>query len=389
MFPAEFELHDSIWMAWPRYENKKGRPTDPVHMQILKATSGHVAVDLLVVSEGEVRALLDAAGIAYNHVRFHSIPYDDVWLRDTGPIFLKGSKGSLKIADFRFSMWGYEGRSPRFLHTEAGVVSHIAESMDLEIIKSSLVSEGGNHEVNGRGTMLSVRAVEQQRNPGVSLEEIESELRRVLGQEKVIWLESGVAEDGLTFKGKLPGGIFSTIATGGHVDQFARFINSSTVLLAEVSVKQRDTNAIAAISFERLERSRDILERSTCQDSGPLDVVRIPVPELIVETVRAGDDVFDCLQSLNYEDGTVIGVEEEIQVVAASSYLNFQITNGLVLMPVYWKPGMPDTLLQTDQHAQQILAEAFPNRDVVPIDVLNANLGGGGLHCMIQPQPAV
>ena len=389
VFPAEFESHDALWMAWPRYENKKGRPTEPVHMQILEATSGRVAVDLLVPGEGKVRARLVAEGIAHDHVRFHSIPYNDVWLRDTGPIFLKGSEGSLKIADFGFNMWGYEDRSSVASQTEARVARRIAEAMGLETVASSLVSEGGDHEVNGRGTLLSVEAVERQRNPSLSLDEIEVELMRVLGQQEVIWLEAGVAEDDLTFKGKLPGGVFTAVATGGHVDEFARFADAHTVLLAEVTEEQRDNDPIAAVSFERLERSLEILENSSCQDGHPLNVVRVPVPDVILETMSASDAVFDYLQSLTYEDGTMIRSDEAIRVVAATSYLNFQVTNGLVLMPVYWEPGMPDAVRQKDEHARRVLAEAFPDREVVPIHALNANLGGGGIHCMIQPQPAV
>ncbi len=153
--------------------------------------------------------------------------------------------------------------------------------------------------------------------------------------------------------------------------------------------EQRDNDPIAAVSFERLERSLEILENSSCQDGHPLNVVRVPVPDVILETMSASDAVFDYLQSLTYEDGTMIRSDEAIRVVAATSYLNFQVTNGLVLMPVYWEPGMPDAVRQKDEHARRVLAEAFPDREVVPIHALNANLGGGGIHCMIQPQPAV
>jgi agmatine deiminase len=105
--------------------------------------------------------------------------------------------------------------------------------------------------------------------------------------------------------------------------------------------------------------------------------------------MEAGDGVFDYIQPLEYENGTVIDPNDRITVVAATSYLNFHITNGLVLMQSYWEPGRPESLKATDSEAQRILGEVFPDRKIVPIHALNVNLGGGGIHCILQQQPAV
>ncbi len=392
VFPAEFEPQESIWMAWPTYENKRGRPTEPVQMEIIRVTAGHVKIDLLAQNEAEIeetRSLFEDSGVPHQHVRFHAIPHADIWMRDMGPIFLRGNHGNLKIADFKFNVWGYEDPGSEGSRQEERIDRVIAAELGLPTVESDLISEGGNREFNGKGTMMIVEAVARQRNPTWSNEEIERELKRVLGQTKVIWLKEGLAEDQLTFKGPLPGEVFTVITTGGHIDELARFADAHTILLAEVTQEEADRDPIAAISHERLETNYAILKQATDQDGKPFRIVRMPVPASIFETMQSGDGVFDYIQPLEYEDGTVIDPDEQIKVVAATSYLNFHLTNGLVLMQSYWEPGRPESLKTTDREAQRILGEVFPDREIVPIYALNVNLGGGGIHCILQQQPAV
>ncbi len=391
-FPAEFEPQESIWMAWPTYEYKRGQPLEPILAEIIGATEGHVQIDLIAQDEEEItqiRKLLQENEVPYEHVRFHSVPHGDIWMRDMGPIFLRGSRRNLRIADFKFNVWGYEDPNSDGSRLEERVDRLIAQELGLETVESQLISEGGNHEFNGKGTMMAVEAVERQRNPDWTLEEIGKELKRVLGQKKLIWLKEGMAEDELTFRGKLPGDVYTVITTGGHIDELARFADAHTVLLAEITDDERASDPIAAISDERLDENLKILENATCQDGHPLKIVRMAVPDSIFDTMKAGDGVFDYIQRLQYEDGSVIEPGDEIKVVAATSYLNFHITNGLVLMQTYWEPGRSASLKRKDEEAKRILGEVFPDREIVAINALRVNLGGGGLHCILQQQPAL
>ena len=196
-----------------------------------------------------------------------------------------------------------------------------------------------------------------------------------------------MAEDELTFRGRLPGDVYTVITTGGHVDEFARFADPETILLAEITEEERRTDPIAAISHERLEESFRRLRAATDQDGNPFRIVRMPVPDSLFDTMRKGDGVFDYIQPLDYEDGSRIDPDDEIRVIAAASYLNFQITNGLVLAQKYWKPGMPETVRAKDERALAILADVFPGREVLPLDAMAVNLGGGGIHCILQQEP--
>ena len=390
VFPAEFEPHRALWMAWPTYENKAGLPTEPLLIEIIRATEGRVAIELLAQDDEEAGAIRERfrnEEVPDGHVTIHNVPHGDVWMRDMGPIFLRGDRGGLRIADFGFNMWGYESPESPSSRLEEAVDRRVAALLDLEVEKSSLISEGGSREFNGRGVMIAVEAVELQRNPGWTLEAMEKEFQRVLGISKVIWLAEGMAEDELTFRGRLPGDVYTVITTGGHVDEFARFADPQTILLAEITEEERQTDPIAAISHERLEESFSRLSAATDQDGNPFRIVRVPAPDSLFDTMRAGDGVFDYIQPLEYEDGTSIEPGDEIKVVAAASYLNFQVTNELVLAQKYWKPGMPESLRRKDERALTILREVFPGREVLPLDAMAVNLGGGGIHCVLQQEP--
>ncbi len=390
VFPAEFEPHRALWMAWPTYENKRGLPTEPLLIEIVRAAEGRVAIELLAQDGAEARAIRERfarEGIPDGHVTIHEVPHGDVWMRDMGPIFLRGDRGGLRIADFGFNMWGYEPPDSANSRLEEAVDRHIAGILDLEVEKSTLISEGGSREFNGKGVMIAVEAVELQRNPGWTLEAMDEEFRRILGVSKILWLAEGMAEDELTFRGRLPGDVYTVITTGGHVDEFARFADPQTILLAEITEEERRTDPIAAISHERLEESLRRLQAATDQEGNPFRIVRVPVPDSLFETMSKGDGVFDYIQPLEYEDGSRIGPDDEIRVIAAASYLNFQVTNGLVLAQKYWKPGLPESLRAKDERALAILREVFPGREVLPLDAMAVNLGGGGIHCILQQEP--
>ena len=389
-FPAEFEPHRALWMAWPTYENQRGRPTEPLLIEIIRAAEGRVAVELLAQDEAEaarIRDRLRREGAPDGHLTIHAVPHGDIWMRDMGPIFLRGDRGGMRVADFGFDMWGYESPDSANSRLEEAVDRRVAALLGLETVRSELVSEGGSREFNGRGVMLAVEAVERQRNPDWTLDRMVAEFERVLGVEKVIWLAEGMAEDDHTFRGPLPGGVYTVITTGGHVDEFARFADARTILLAEVTEEERRADPIAAISYERLEENRRRLEAATDREGEPFRIVRMPVPDSLFETMRRGDGVFDYLQPLEYDDGSTIGPDDEIRVIAAASYLNFMVTNGLVLAQKYWRPGLPESLREKDERSLALLREAFPGREVLALDAMAVNLGGGGIHCILQQEP--
>lgn len=390
--PAEFEPVDSIWMAYPVYENRKGYPSQSVQEAMIKALVPHTKIDFLVQDTTEldlVNQWLMTMDLPPDQVRLHLVPHTDIWMRDMGPIFLKNTSGEIKIADFGFNTWSYTKPTDALAMIDESVDRLVAREMEIPILRSNLISEGGDREFNGKGTLMVTEAVEMQRNPGLTKAEIEAELKRIFNIKKVIWLKQGLADDDLSFKGKLPGNIFTVLTTGGHIDEFARFVNPHTILLAEVSPEERDEDPIARITYDRMEENYRILQEETDQDGQPFQIIRVPVAAPIYETMDENDEVFNLLQTLSFEDGTTILDGSSITTILAASYLNFVIANDVVLIPAYAQPGRSDIFQDKDAAVKKIFETVFPDRDIIQINPEAVNAGGGGMHCIVQQMPAI
>jgi len=366
-------------------------------MNIIEELAPYVKVSLGAQDEREIEKIeqtLKENNIPDQHVTYYVVPHNDIWTRDMGPIFLKSNTGKLAIVDFNFNVWGYEDASSQGSKVEERVDRIIGNLLKLPTIKTNLISEGGNREFNGKGTLMVTEAVELQRNPNMTRDEIENEFKRLFNVTKVIWLKKGLYEDDLTFMGPLPGrdgekNVYTVITTGGHIDIYARFANPNTILLAEVSKEEAAKDPIAKVNRERIEENYQILKSATDQDGNPFNIVRIPLPDLIFDTLAPGDGVYDYIKNLKYLNGSTFPDGEEIKVVLATSYLNFLVTNGVVLGSSYWLPGRPESMKIKDAQAKQILESVFPDREIILINTENINIGGGGIHCITQQQPAL
>ena len=388
--PGEFEPIESVWLAYPVYENRKGFPSTDVQAQMIQALAPHVYIDLLVQNEKDQQTAQEwiaTLDIPNGRVRYHLIPHTDIWIRDMGPIFLSNRKGDLKIADFGFSEWSYSKPTDPTAMIDERVDRLVAHELDLPIVRANIISEGGDREFNGKGTLLVTEAVERQRNPAMTKPEIETEVKRVFNVSNVIWLKQGLADDDLTYKGMLPGNVLPVMTTGGHIDEYARFVNANTILLAQVSEEERNSNPVDAISYQRMEENYRILKNAVDQDGKPFTIVRVPIAKPIYVTLTDQDEVYQLLKNLRYEDGTVIKEGEPITIVIAASYLNFLIANEVVLVPKYWKEGRDEKYKKKDETVQKIFENVFPNRRIVRINPENINAGGGGMHCISQQMP--
>ena len=214
-------------------------------------------------------------------------------------------------------------------------------------------------------------------------QEIEAEFKRLLGVKKIIWLKKGVVEDDHTFLGPITSSdgskAYTVITTNGHV-------NDSTILFAQVD-KNDLSDPIAQENYKRMEENFKILCQATDQDGKPFRIVRMLLPKTTFTTLSPGDNVYEYIKTLDYKDGSKFPDGEKIKVIAALSYLNFLITNKVIIGQRCWREGMPIELKLQDKIAEQILQSVFPNRKVVMIDAFAINLGGGGVHCISMQQP--
>ena len=362
----------AVWIHWSDEAYLAGPPTLPVVVDAIAALAPHVGVRIVVDHARQIREaerVLERREVPRDRYRFAVVPGADRWLRDVGPQFLVGADGRRRIADFRYTMYGQiDPANPWAVRVE-GMDRAVARLLGYRTIASRLVSEGGNHEIGPDGTLMAVEGIELQRNPGWTREAIADELRRVLGVRQVLWIPGEPLAMRKSSAGILPDGTYPSSVTGGHADEFVRFGDGGTVLLAQVPAEERRRCPVAARTHECLERARAAIEAD-----GRYRIVRVPTPAPIF--ARYDTDPAEAWQVRQF-GGAVPG--QSIRYRLTTSYLNFVVANGAVLLPQYGT--------ERDVIAEAAFARAFPRRRVVPIDVTAVNHGGGGLHCLTQNEP--
>ena len=399
--PGEFEPHESIWFGWslnrPQYY--------PAVAEMIKGLEGHVNIKLAADSDSLVNVAkqsLSDFGVNITAIEFHVMPGEAYWIRDHGATFLINRQGEMTAVDFDWNTYGsldwYKLREPELADSieiwkqqhmkgkRSKVDSLMGVSTKAKIIKSSLVMEGGSIESNGKGVLIQSEAVTLQRNPGWTKEEIEAEYKRVMNVKKVIWLKQGLADDEHIWH--LHNGQYVTIGTGGHTDEFVRFVNANTILLAWVDEEEKDKHLINQLNYERMSENLKILEASTDQDGRRFRIIKVPLPNVIERPIIVSEEKSDSIISRippnNFlpEERPAIG--DTLIQVSASSYLNFLVSNGVILSATYTHRGTPT---EKEAEVKGIFEEVFPGRKIVWIDAMEQNWNGGGIHCSTQQEP--
>lgn len=350
--PAEWEPHAATWLAWPHNPDDwpgKFQPIPWVYAEIVKHLARVEDVHILVndaTAEKRARSILKRTAVNLARVHFHPWRTDRVWTRDSGPIFVRrdaagGSPdqgfASVAITNWKFNAWAkYEN-----WHLDDQVPDRVADflglpqwtpTIDTPNGPHRIVLEGGSIDGNGAGTLITTEECllsdVQQRNPGLSREQIEIIFRDFLGIDQVLWMNRGIAGDD----------------THGHVDDITRFVGPNTIVTVIERNRDDENHLPLAENLDRLKSARN-------RDGRPFNIIELSMPNPVVF------------------DGQRL----------PASYANFYIANGLVLVP---------TLNQSaDRKALSILAEVFPTREVVGIYSGDLIWGLGALHCMTQQQP--
>jgi agmatine deiminase len=362
--PAEWEPHAATWLAWPHYKLDWPGKFDPipwVFAEIIRYLGRDERVELIVKDASAEKLAcktLQRANALNDNVRFHRWPTDRVWTRDSGCAFVlevesaraatpvpppsptPGRTGvparatPLAAIKWQFNAWA---KYPNWKRDDkiGTLMANTASASEIQAVfgKKRIVLEGGSIEVNGRGSLITTEECllsrVQQRNPGMKKRDYEKIFAEYLGASNIIWLGSGIAGDD----------------THGHVDDITRFVSPDTV----VTCVDADP---ASENYEALRDNVRRLRDATTEDGRPLATIDLPMP------------------APTYFEGRRL----------PASYANFYIANRTILVPVFNDPN--------DRIALDILADIFPDREVVGIYCGDLIWGFGAIHCMTQQQPA-
>ena len=337
--PAEREAQAGTWLAWPHERGDwpgKFGPIRWVYAEIIRTLTRHQPVFLIVRDakhQNEAGKFLKAAATDLSAVHFVECDTDRSWMRDAGPIFILDDQGKKVALDWRFNAWAkYDNWTKDDL-----IPATCAAERGLPCIQPMhagrrVVLEGGSIDVNGAGLLLTTEECllsdVQERNPGFSRGDYEAVFKQYLGIEKTIWLHKGIVGDD----------------THGHIDDIARFVNPTTIL-AVLETNEADEN------FALLRENHERLQSATNRQAKPLTIRTLPMPAPVVFR----------------------------RTRLPASYANFLIANGVVIVPTFNDAK--------DREALGVIADCFPDREVVGIHCGDLIWGLGTLHCMTQQEP--
>jgi agmatine deiminase len=350
--PAEFEPQKAVWLS-----------ADPDEPEIMRATAEmvhallpHVAVKLLMRDQGvlaKTTESLQQHGVSPESIECFVDPLATFYLRD-GTVYLVNGHGELRVLDFKWSQYGLPGWCRRLYPDDAesaarcaayvnaeqdGLDGWLALSSNAAVLPSSLFLENAAIEVNGKGVLLISEPLALERNPGLGRDDLESGLLEIPGVSKVIWLADGLAQDPLAMSTIT--GHYVGLGAGGHTDQFVRFADARTILLAWVEDEQVGAHPVNRINRERMQRNYDVLSGSTDQDGRPFRIIRVPLPAVIERKVVLAPriDEVNVWNEAYFPASEGRRAGDEVIQVAAASYLNLLIANDLVLVPSYVEDG--------------------------------------------------
>ena len=336
--PAEWERQQSTLIGWPYNKNDwpgKFNNIPKIFAKIISKITKSQEVNLLIKnhkSKNIIKKLLMKNNARIRNIKFIICETDRVWMRDTGPIFVKDKKNLNILLNWKFNGWAKYKNYRADNKVNLRIKNYYkGDFVSPKFSKKSIVLEGGAIDVNGKGLLLTTKecllSKIQQRNSFLKIKDYNHIFKKYFGVKKVIWLNKGIVGDD----------------THGHVDDIARFVKSNKVFLAYENNK-KDEN------FKNLDENFKILKKIKI-GSSQIRIIKIPMPRPIyINKFRV-----------------------------PASYLNFYIFNKFVLLPTFKDPK--------DKKVIKIFEKEFNNRKIVPIDCSELIWGFGAIHCLTQQEP--
>ena len=325
--PAEWEPQGAVQLTWPDEHTDWAPYLDDITKTFvtLAETISRYEPLLIVAADPEaVRGLLPAQ--TPYPITIVSCRCNDTWARDHAFITLTATDGP-HLLDFCFNGWG-----EKFPASLDNAISR--QLYDQRLLRGTyenhldFVLEGGSIESDGEGTVYTTSQclLAPHRNQPLTRQQIEEELKHRLHARHIVWLDHGnlIGDD-----------------TDGHIDTIVRCAPSRTLLYIY-------TDDPTEPHYEDLQALRRQLE----QLPDPQRLLPLPLPRPV------------------YDDGDRL----------PATYANFLIVNGAVIVPTYQQPDLDETACRT-------IAQAFPGRDIIPVDSLTIIRQHGSIHCLTMQYP--
>ncbi|MEO9079294.1 MAG: agmatine deiminase family protein [Rhodanobacter sp.] len=333
--PAEWEPQAAVLIAWPHAGTDWAERLTSVETTYVALAAGVTRFQPLIIVVADetlrvhVTGLLSEAAVELGRIRFVQLPYDDTWLRDSGPITLTGGATGFQLTDFRFTGWGGKFGAEQ----DDALIAGLVEAGVFGLAAHQRIDwalEGGGVESDGTGSVLTTWRCLVQRHPEQSREQMSQILRDSLHASRVLWLDYGYLEGD---------------DTDAHIDTLARFAPNDRIVF-------QACDDASDPHHDELHRMAVELAALRTMDGQPYQLHPLPWPQPIVDAGRR----------------------------LAASYANYLIVNDAVLVPAYGDP--------VDDEAARVIGTAHPGREVVQVPCRSLIWQNGSLHCITMQLPA-
>jgi agmatine deiminase len=320
-------------MLWPSITEERPekclKKLEDIYVKIIEELHFFEVIHLFVrdlKTRNRVMNKLSLKAVDLDRIIIHQKPYNEIWVRDFGPCFVKTGGGERVILN-----WDYNARGDKYekWDDDISIPDYVANFINVECIEPGIVLEGGSIESNGEGTILTTESalLIKNRNPDLTKDEIEQKLNKYLGSKQIVWLRSGLTVDG----------------RNGSIQFVTRWLNSNTILTTIADDPEHPDHAILQ---ENLDKLKDL---SNKQDA-KLNVETITLPSIKSE-----------------KDGGYL----------PASYTGFYIANGAVLVPQF--------NTKSDIQAMNLFRRYFPGRTIIPIESTALAEEHGSIYGIINP----
>ncbi|KAG0239086.1 hypothetical protein BGW41_007929 [Actinomortierella wolfii] len=348
--PPEWDLHQSTFMSWPTgWRSLNGKVQSDI-ARVANTISQFEPVWMLTPPNQvkQAKAILDN-----DRIVIVPTPVDDLWARDTIPLFLSDSDSQLVGVNYNFNGWGRK----QYHKNDARVGSRVLDHLNITGFRSKLVAEGGSIETDGEGTLLMTESsiVNENRNPGMSRNDIDQVFKDELHISKIIWVKGVKGHD----------------ITDSHIDSLARFVAPGVVMVSRPFPPAPKDDEESQVWIGQYEQAMGVLRQATDAKGRRLRIIELPEPNPAKIRQLPPDDIKRCKK---------IGID--CKNGGLTSYVNFYIVNGGIVMPEFGDK-------EADRNARNIVQKAFPNRKIVAVNIDYVAVGGGGIHCATHEVPQV
>ncbi len=343
---ADFEKHSGSWILWPERSDVWRNNAEHAQKAFAKVANALVKHEKVYIGIN-TNVDSDKINILDPGITIVKVNYNDAWIRDIAPTFIKNNQdGKYSAIKWQFNAWGEVCYCDWTKDNQFG--RDMSNYLKIPFKEAPIILEGGTFVTDNVGTIIINKncIIDEKRNPGLTITEAEDILKNYLNVKKIIWIEEGVFGD----------------ETGGHVDNICNFIKPKTIAMAWTDDTNDPQYPLSMKLYERLVNETDA-------NGDKFDIHKIPLPSPIYITEEEA-------KGIEKKEGTLI---RKAGTRLAASYINFYIGNKCLLVPTFND--------KKDEEVLNTFRNHLPEKEVIGIYSKEILLGGGNIHCIVMYNP--